>query len=99
MSKPRTPSSVVIRYDEERKMLICNTVPEEQLRPLCAGKLDIPVLLEDFDCKIDDEFARRFGGAVLSLLSAYKPGLAPFISVTEQPMPLLDPTPPAAPTD
>ncbi|SAL34388.1 hypothetical protein AWB65_02368 [Caballeronia humi] len=99
MSRQRTPSSVVVRYDDARKMLICNTVADDQIQPLCAGKLDIPVLLDDFDYQIDDEFARRFGGAVLSLLANYQPELKPFISFTEQPVSPSDRTPPAAPTD
>ncbi|SMG51408.1 hypothetical protein [Paraburkholderia susongensis] len=82
MSKQRTPSSIVVHYDTEQKMLVCNAVAEAAVRPLCEGKLDIPVLLEEFDFKLDDEFARRFGAAILSLLAEYKPELKQFVSVT-----------------
>jgi len=85
MSKQRTPSSIVVRYDTEQKMLVCNAVAEAEVRPLCEGKLDIPVLLEEFDFNIDDEFARRFGAAILSLLAEYKPELKQFILVTPAP--------------
>ncbi|MBC8745792.1 MULTISPECIES: hypothetical protein [Paraburkholderia] len=57
------PSSIIVHYDTEQKMLVCNAVAEAAIRPLCEGKLDIPVLLEEFDFKLDDEFARRFGAA------------------------------------
>ncbi|MBB5460564.1 hypothetical protein [Paraburkholderia sp. Cpub6] len=66
-------------------MLVCNAVAEAAIRPLCEGKLDIPVLLEEFDFKLDDEFARRFGAAILSLLAEYKLELKQFVSVTPAP--------------
>ncbi|WP_233806784.1 hypothetical protein [Paraburkholderia sp. HP33-1] len=50
-------------------MLVCNAVAEAAIRPLCEGKLDISVLLEEFNFKIDDEFARCFCAAVVSLLA------------------------------
>ncbi|MGF6966960.1 hypothetical protein OKW43_003988 [Paraburkholderia sp. WC7.3g] len=75
-------SSIIVHYDTKQKMLVCNAVAEAAIRPLCEGKLDIPVLLEEFDFKLDDEFARRFGAAILSLLAEYKPELKQFVSVT-----------------
>ncbi|KGC32109.1 MULTISPECIES: hypothetical protein [Burkholderia] len=82
MSINRQPSAVVVRYDAEAKTLICNVVPEARVAPVTEGQLDIPVLLEEFNFKVDDEFARRFGGAILSVLAQYKPELAPYISIT-----------------
>ena len=81
----RTPSTIVVRYDAERKMVICNVVDETKIEPLIQGKLDIPVVLEDFDDRVDDEFARRFGAAVLSVLAEYKPDLKPYLDLTPAP--------------
>ena len=71
-----------MRYDADRQMLICNVVAEAQVVPLTKGKLEIPVLLEEFDHRVDDEFARRFGAAVLSVLAEYKPELKPYLQLT-----------------
>lgn len=71
---------------------------DTRLKPLLTGTV-YPILLDDFGGKIDDEFARRFGAAILNCLALFKPELKSLMSVTEQPIALLDKTPPQPPID
>jgi len=82
MTINQQPNAVVVRYDEENKTLICNVVPVAKVAPVVEGHLDIPVLLDEFNFKLDDEFARRFGGAILALLAQDHPELKQYLSVT-----------------
>ncbi|HDR9101744.1 TPA: hypothetical protein QDB24_002236 [Burkholderia vietnamiensis] len=82
MTINREPSAIVVRYDADSQSLICNVVPEARIASAVDGQLDIPILLEEFGFKADDEFARRLGAAILSTLSKYKPELAPYVTVT-----------------
>ncbi len=80
------PYSVVLTYDEDEQQLSVQTVDPVKLAPLLAGRLEMPILLDEFDHKIDDEFARRLGVAVLNLLALGKPGLKQYMSVTPGPI-------------
>ncbi|MEX3690071.1 hypothetical protein AB3X91_03450 [Paraburkholderia sp. BR14263] len=81
------PYSVVLSYAEDRQMFTVQTVDPAKLAPLVAGKLEMPIQLEEFDYKIDDEFARRLGVAMLNLVALGKPDLKQFMSVTPGPIP------------
>jgi hypothetical protein len=81
----RPPKSIVVGYDPENRELTIQMVDEAPLKPLLTGTV-FPILLDDFDCKIDDEIARRFGVAILNCLAKFKPELRPLMSsVTQEP--------------
>jgi hypothetical protein len=91
----RQAKSIVVNYDPGNRELSFQTVEETRLKPLLTGTV-CPILLDEFGGKIDDEFARRFGVAILNCLALFKPELKDLMSVTEQPIAPLDDTPPAA---
>jgi hypothetical protein len=45
--------SVILTYDEDRQRLIVQAVPASKLTAARAGELEAPVLLDEFDFKID----------------------------------------------
>ncbi|SAK60053.1 hypothetical protein AWB81_01927 [Caballeronia arationis] len=98
MTTKYRPSSIAVYYDVDREEIIFQVIEDTKLLPLLTG-VAVPVCLADFEHRIDDEFARRFGVAILNSLAMFKPELKPFMSVAEQPMPPLDSTPPPAPAD
>jgi hypothetical protein len=59
--------AAVLTYDEDRQQLILQLVEPAKLAPLLAKALEAPILLDEFDFKLDDEFARRFGGGECSI--------------------------------
>jgi hypothetical protein len=81
------PCSVVVTYDEERQQLILQSVDDPaKVASLTAGTLKMPILLDEFDFRIDDEFARRFGGGVLNLIALGQPQLKQYMTITQQPI-------------
>jgi hypothetical protein len=46
----------------------------------------MPVLLDEFDFRIDDEFVRRFGGGVLNLIAVGQPEIKQYMSFTPHPI-------------
>lgn len=81
------PYSVVLTYDEQQAKFNVQTVDPAKLAPLLAGRLELPILLDEFDYKIDDEFARRLGVAMLNMIALGKPELKQYMSVTPGPIP------------
>lgn len=81
------PYSVVLTYDEQQAKFNVQTADPAKLAPLLAGRLELPILLDDFNHKIDDEFARRLGVAMLNLIALGKPELKQYMSVTPGPIP------------
>ncbi|WP_232470068.1 hypothetical protein [Burkholderia ubonensis] len=43
----------------------------------------MPILMDDFDYRLDDEFARRLGVAVLNLIALGQPDSKQFMSVMQ----------------
>ncbi len=80
------PYSVVLSYAEDRQMLTVQTVDPVELAPLVAGKLEMPILLDEFNFKLDDEFARRLGVAMLNLIALGKPEIKQYMCVTPEPI-------------
>lgn len=78
--------SVVVTYDADRQQLILQLVEPAKLAPLLAKSLEIPVLLDEFDFRLDDEFARRFGGGVLNLIAVGQPDIKQYMSFTQHPI-------------
>lgn len=91
----RKPKSIVVSYSPDNRELTFQTVEDSRLQPMLTGTV-YPILLDDFGGQIDDEFARRFGVAILNCLALYKPELKALMSVTEQPISPPDRTPPTA---
>ncbi|MFL9990734.1 hypothetical protein PQR34_06180 [Paraburkholderia sediminicola] len=80
------PCSVVVSYDEDRQWLIVQSVSRTRVAPVLAGELEVPVLLDEFDFRIDDEFVRRFGGGVLNLIALGQPDIKQYMSFTPHPI-------------
>ncbi|SMG20950.1 hypothetical protein [Paraburkholderia susongensis] len=80
------PYSVVLSYAEDRQRLTVQTIDPARLAPLLAGKLEMPILLDEYDFKLDDEFARRLGVAMLNLIALGQPDIKQYISVTQEPI-------------
>jgi hypothetical protein len=81
------PYSVVLTYDEQLEKFNVQTVDPSKLAPLLTGRLEMPILLDEFDHRVDDEFARRLGVAMLNLIALGKPELKQYMSVTPGPIP------------
>jgi hypothetical protein len=80
------PYSVVLTYDDDQQKFNVQTADPVKLAPLLAGRLEMPILLDEFDYKVDDEFARRLGVAMLNLIALGKPDLKRYMSVTPGPI-------------
>ncbi|WP_321949513.1 hypothetical protein [Paraburkholderia sp. J10-1] len=79
------PYSVVLTYSEDQHRFTVQTVDPAKLAPLVAGKIEMPILLDEHDFKLDDEFARRLGVAMLNLIALGQPEIKQYISVTQEP--------------
>ncbi|AQH02281.1 hypothetical protein A9R05_25195 [Burkholderia sp. KK1] len=75
--------SVVLTYLEDQQMLSVCAIEPARIAPLLTGKLELPILLDEFDFKLDDEFARRLGVAVLNLIALGQPDIKQYISATQ----------------
>lgn len=81
-----SPYSVVVSYSEDTQILSVRAIEPATIAPLLAGKLEMPIALEEFDNKLDDEFARRLGVAMLNLIALGQPEIKQYMSVTQQPV-------------
>ncbi|KWI36366.1 hypothetical protein WM04_06940 [Burkholderia ubonensis] len=75
------PYSVVLSFAGDH--FDVQAVDQKRIATAIAGALNMPILMDDFDYKLDDEFARRLGVAVLNLIALGQPEIKPFISVTQ----------------
>jgi hypothetical protein len=80
------PRSVVLNYDQEQQRLTVKLVEPAKLAPLLAGLFEVPILLDDFDFRLDDEFARRLGVAMLNAIALGYPDIKQYMSVTQKPI-------------
>jgi hypothetical protein len=80
------PYSVVLTYDEDEQRFHVQTADPAKLAALLASRLNMPILLDEFEYKIDDEFARRLGVAMLNLIALGKPDLKRYMNVTPGPI-------------
>lgn len=85
MSK-HPPYSVVLTYTEDSQQLMVQTVEPAKLAPLVAGQIELPILLDEYEFKLDDEFARRLGVAMLNLIALGQPDIKQYMSVTQEPI-------------
>nr|WP_223961309.1 hypothetical protein [Burkholderia diffusa] len=70
-------------YNEETQEIETCTVDRAAIQRLREQALIMPWSLEDNGFRLDDEFARKLGGAALLLLATGQPDLAPYITVTK----------------
>ncbi|NPT55884.1 hypothetical protein [Paraburkholderia elongata] len=80
-----SPCSVVVTYDEDRQQLILQSVAPTRLAPLLARAVEMPILLDEFDFRLDDEFAQGLGATMLNLIALGQPGIKQYMSVTQRP--------------
>ena len=80
------PCSVVVSYEEDSQQFILQLVDPAKLAPLLARTLKAPILLDEFDFRLDDEFVRRFGGGVLNLIALGQPDIKQYMSFTPHPI-------------
>ncbi|MBW0451236.1 hypothetical protein EN871_00575 [bacterium M00.F.Ca.ET.228.01.1.1] len=81
-----SPYSVVLTYLEDRQEITLQAIDRAKLAPVVAGTLEVPVLLEEHNFKLDDAFARRLGAAVLSLIELGQPAIGQYMSLTKDPI-------------
>ncbi|RDK03849.1 hypothetical protein [Paraburkholderia lacunae] len=79
------PYSVVLTYTEDPQQLIVHTVDPAKLAPLVAGKMGV-VLADEHDFKLDDEFARQLGVAMLNAIALGQPDIRQYMTVTQEPI-------------
>ncbi|MPW17695.1 hypothetical protein GCT13_12315 [Paraburkholderia sp. CNPSo 3157] len=82
-----SPYSVVLTYLEDRQILTAHAIEPTTVAPLLVGKLEMPILLDEFEFRLDDEFARRLGVAMLNLIALGQPRIKQYMSVTPGPLP------------
>ncbi|MBN3846464.1 hypothetical protein G3N58_06400 [Paraburkholderia sp. Ac-20342] len=76
---------VVVMWSEEKQALISYTLDVEKILAVTQRLFPMELPLADYGYSLDDEFARRFGGATLNLLALSNPDLKPHIKVTPAP--------------
>jgi hypothetical protein len=77
--------SVVLTYEEHRDRLTVHAIPSADLTALKSSRLEMPILLDEFNFTLDDEFARRLGVAMLNLIALGQPDIRRYMSVTPGP--------------
>jgi hypothetical protein len=80
------PRSVVLNYDQGSQRLNVQLVEPAKLAPLLAGNFAVPILLDEFDFRLDDEFARRLGVAMLNAIALGQPDIKQYMTVTQEPI-------------
>jgi hypothetical protein len=78
--------SVVLTYFEDRQEITMQAVDRARLAPVLTGVLEIPVLLDEHNFKLDDEFARRLGVAILNGIALGQPDIKQYMTVTQHPI-------------
>lgn len=81
-----TPYSVILTCAEDQQRFIVHAVDQTRIATVTAGQLEMPILLDSFDYRLDDEFARRLGVAMLNLIALGQPDIRQYISVTQEPI-------------
>jgi hypothetical protein len=80
------PRSVVLNYDQGSQRLNVQLVKPAKLAPLLAGNFAVPIVLDEFDFRLDDEFARRLGVAMLNAIALGQPDIKQYMTVTQEPI-------------
>ncbi|WP_156967274.1 hypothetical protein [Paraburkholderia ferrariae] len=74
---------VVVMWSEEKQALISYTLDVEKVAAVTSRMFPLELPIADYNNSLDDEFARRFGGATLNLLALSNPELKPHIKFTQ----------------
>lgn len=74
---------VVVVFDPDNERITSYSCDEGKIKPILSKEFGLELDLADFQSKLDDEFARKFGASTLSLLALYHPELKPLLSFTE----------------
>ncbi|KVC84624.1 hypothetical protein WJ41_05000 [Burkholderia ubonensis] len=77
------PYSVILSFTGDS--FDVRAVEKEKIAASIADSLAIPILLDEFGYKLDDEFARRLGVTMLNLIALGQPDIKQFMSVTQEP--------------
>lgn len=80
------PRSVVVTYDEDLQRLILKAVPSAKLASILERELEMPILLEEYEFRIDDEFIRRLGGGLINIIALGQPKIEQYTSYTNEPI-------------
>jgi hypothetical protein len=78
--------SVVLNYNQDGQQLNLQLVEPSRLAPILAGIFAVPILLDEFDFRLDDEFARGLGATMLNLIALGQPDVKKHMSVTQRPV-------------
>jgi len=73
---------VVVMWSDEKQALVSYTLDVEKVLAVTSRQFPLELPVADYNNTLDDEFARRFGGATLNLLALSNPELKPFIRIT-----------------
>ncbi|RDU98023.1 hypothetical protein [Trinickia dinghuensis] len=73
---------VVVMWSEEKQALISYTLEVDRALAVTQRLFPLELPLADYGNQLDDEFARRFGGATLNLLALSNPELKPHLKFT-----------------
>ncbi|SIT39050.1 conserved hypothetical protein [Paraburkholderia ribeironis] len=80
------PYSVVLTYFEDRQEIAVQAIDRAKLAPVVAGKLEMPILLDEHNFRLDDAFARRLGALILTVIALGQPDIKQYMSVTQDPI-------------
>lgn len=75
---------VVTFFDEETKAISYRHIPQAAIAEALGKSSGLDVPLEDFDNKVDDEFARKLGAMILLILAGRSPFLKEHLSITTE---------------
>ncbi|SMG60036.1 hypothetical protein [Paraburkholderia susongensis] len=73
---------VVVMWSEEKQALVSYTLDVRKVLAVTDRLFPLELPVADYNHALDDEFARKFGGATLNLLALSNPDLKPYIKVT-----------------
>ncbi|SAL80700.1 hypothetical protein AWB67_05674 [Caballeronia terrestris] len=86
MTQKHKPSSIILSYVPDSQRLLIHVVETRKASALTAEVLEAPLLLEESDFKLDDEFARQLGVSLSNVLALSSPELKTYMSVTQAPI-------------
>ncbi|KKB62405.1 hypothetical protein WM40_17350 [Robbsia andropogonis] len=85
MQKPRPSQCVVVFWNDDEQSFVSYSLDASRVKPLVENALPLEVHVEDFGGVIDDEFARKLGGANIKVLAATNPAIKPLDQITTHP--------------
>ena len=92
MASNHPKRSIIIDFSAEDARLLIYPIEREKTQPIVAGAFGIPILFDETAAQVgdryqlDDEFARRFGVAMLNLLALSYPELKQDITASQAPI-------------